>query len=456
MLRTLHSRILFYFILISIIGTLLVSYAFRLAFDDCFADYLDDKREDEIQRVIGQLKSQYEETGDIGPERLSTILPYQAMTESLFYQIYDENDREIVDSTSLVKDIAKMREEEGDPDFSNLDITSETRLIEMEGKPIAKMEILYHRGYEKGEFQFKARVNSYIIGSAVGMIIIAVILSMFLSRKVTSGLRQVRDATRELTGNNLSVRVPLRGLSTELAEVGLAVNSLAQSLDEQQKLRKQFTDDLSHELRTPLTTLRTNLEAFQDGVFEPTKERLSKSYGELMRLVRMVDDLDDLMAAENPEIKLNKTTLDAGKLTHFLKDHYTVQAAKKEIRFTADVPEKPIEFQADRDRFMQIMGNLISNAIKYTPEGGTIHLGVLDKGDMVGFSVADTGPGISEDHLQHIFERFYRADKSRARKTGGTGIGLSIAKALAETHGGRMEAVSQEGEGSVFTVYLPK
>lgn len=240
-----------------------------------------------------------------------------------------------------------------------------------------------------------------------------------------------------------------------MKQLGIAFNELAISLEKEERLRKEFTGDLAHELRTPLATLRSQIEAFQDGIWEPTPDRLQQSHSELMRLVRLVNELEKLLAAENPQIKLNKTVLETGKLLSSIQNLQIPIFKQKGVKLNIVPPQETINFRGDLDKVTQILTNVVNNALKYTPEGGTVTISAVRDNEMGGFEIRDEGIGMAAEDLPHIFERFYRGDKSRARKTGGVGVGLSIVKALVEAHKGIITVESELDAGTTFTILFP-
>ncbi|MDR3284018.1 MAG: cell wall metabolism sensor histidine kinase WalK [Treponema sp.] len=216
-------------------------------------------------------------------------------------------------------------------------------------------------------------------------------------------------------------------------------------LREVNRRQRQFNTDVAHELRTPLTSLRGTLEALLDGVWEPTPERLASCHEEIGRLTKLVEDLSLLTNIEWEYIKLNKTDFDLADLLKETASRFQAAALQKGLALELDVQSQAI--RADYDRLGQVFSNILSNAIKYTDAGSVT---IRNAGKEV--FVADTGMGIPPDALPHIFERFYRSDGSRARSTGGSGIGLTIAAALVKAHGGAIHAESETGKGSVFRV----
>ncbi|MDW7674877.1 MAG: ATP-binding protein [Bacillota bacterium] len=462
MLRTLRARLLLCFMAVSLIGVAFFSTAIQFGFQDSFSNYLDAKRDSQVQQVVQFLEAEYRENKVITGVNAATLLHQQAMTENLYYRVFDKEGNIVVDSTSLMGMMEMMNNMmTGSANTNEQKLLSKTYPLEVEGELIGTLEAIAVGGYVETDFEFLGQINKYIIGAALTTIVIAIILSIIFSKTLTKALNQLREAAKELKGYNLAVRIPLsQQQPEELRELAIAFNELAESLEGQEKLRKQFTQDLAHELRTPLATLRSQLEAFQDMVWQPTPERLKQSHQELMRLVRLVNDLEKLLAAENPQILLKKQSLEVGQLLHSLQQQFLPAFKEHDVELELGQIDKQLWILADKDRLIQILTNLINNALKYTPPGGVVSLSAMGQihpqlGSAVSIEVADTGMGISQEDLPHVIERFYRGDKSRNRQTGGIGIGLSIVSALVQAHKGKIEIESELGKGTKITVCLP-
>ena len=454
MLKTLRSKILFYFLLVSLTGILVVSFSLQWGFEASFNHYINQNRSDRIDQLINALKLEYKEHGTFTGERVSQLFHEQAMTDSLYYKLYTPNEILLMDSTTI-RGVMEGIGFDSNPYQEDNWLTT-TKTIKIDGKPIGKLKVYYPKGFIDSEYIFLQKIKKYLVIAVVLTIMLALFFSMLFSKRLTSGLKSLSGAVEELAKHKRNVRVPLENLSLEMKQLGLAFNDLAMSLEKEERLRKEFTGDLAHELRTPLATLRSQIEAFQDGIWKPTPERLKQSHSELMRLVRLVNELEKLLAAENPQIRLEKTDIEAGELLRSMQQLVIPAFNQKEVELIVIPPEKDLWFQGDRDKVVQILTNIINNALKYTPENGEVTISTIDDGQLAGFQVTDKGMGISSQNLPHIFERFYRGDKSRARKTGGVGIGLSIVKALVEAHKGKISVESELDKGSTFTVLFPK
>lgn len=453
MLKTLRAKILFYFLLVSLTGVLIVSFSVQWGFEASFNHYINENRAERINQLVKALELEYKESGTFTGERVSPLLYEQGRSESLFYKIYNPNDILLLDST-FAGGIIDSSEMERNPNRDDSWQTS-IELIKLNGKTIGKMKVFYPKGFIDSEYVFLQTINKYI-SIAVGItVVLALLASMLFSKRLTAGMNSMSAAVEELTIHKKDVRVPLDNLSQEMRQLGIAFNDLAISLEKEEKLRKEFTGDLAHELRTPLATLRSQIEAFQDGIWEPTPARLQQSHNELMRLVRLVNELEKLLAAENPQIRLDKTELEIGGILTAIKEFQIPSFKQKGVDLHAVPASEKYFFKGDPDKVTQILTNVINNALKYTPEGGTVTISAINENEMAGFRIQDEGIGIASHDLPHIFERFYRGDKSRDRKTGGVGVGLSIVKALVEAHKGKITVESELNKGTTFSILFP-
>ena len=455
MLKTLRAKILFYFLLVSLSGILIVSFSIQWGFEASFNHYINQNRTESINQLIKGLKLEYKESGTFTGERVSQLLYQQATSDSLYYKIYSPDETLLIDSTSINEEGIPTETELRTNPYQNDNWQTSMELIKLEDKPIGIIKVYYPKGFIDSESVFLQTIKKYLIIAVAITVLLALAFSMLFSKRLTSGLNSLSASVEELARNKKGVRFPLDNLSEEMKQLGLAFNELSMSLEKEERLRKEFTGDLAHELRTPLATLRSQIEAFQDGIWEPTPVRLQQCHYELMRLVRLVNELEKLLAAENPQIRLNKTELETSKLLSSIKELQIPIFKEKGVNLNVETLQERIIFQGDLDKVTQILTNVVNNALKYTPEGGSVTISAIKDGQMGGFKVQDQGIGIASSDLPHIFERFYRGDKSRARKTGGVGVGLSIVKALVEAHKGSITVESELDKGSTFTILFP-
>jgi signal transduction histidine kinase len=295
--------------------------------------------------------------------------------------------------------------------------------------------------------------RSLLLGGSLA-IAIALLLTFVLSRRMTSPIGVLAKAARRLGQGDLSQRVQLQG-EGEVAALAQAFNSMAADLEHAEQLRRNMVADVAHELRTPLSNIQGYLEAIRDRVIKPDAATIRSLNEEAALLSRLVNELQELSLAEAGELKLVYQEEDIAKLVKQAVTPWQPQLAAKEISLSLDLPDNLSPVNIDWQRVNQVLHNFLENAVAYTHKGGTINVAAITQGDWVEVSVSDTGEGIPAEDLPHIFERLYRVDKSRARATGGSGLGLTIAKRLVEAHGGKITVQSKLGKGSRFSFTLP-
>lgn len=307
--------------------------------------------------------------------------------------------------------------------------------------------------FEDDQRRTIATLNRQVAIATIAVAVIATGAAAWFTRRIMQPVEQLTAAARELEAGDLARRVDAHG-SDELAILGRAFNSLAHSLERNEELRKQMTSDIAHELRTPLNNLAGYLDAIADGVVAADERTVASLQEEANLLVRLVGDLEELSLADAGRQVLQ---LEPQPLAGIIEQAIASVAPRARTASIAIVqetlPAPPVD--ADRRRMAQVLRNLLENAIRHTPEGGTIRVSLTGSGMGARLTVSDDGPGIAPEHLENIFERFYRADASRARATGGAGLGLAIVKQLVEAHGGRVWAENEPAGGARFTVELP-
>jgi signal transduction histidine kinase len=297
-------------------------------------------------------------------------------------------------------------------------------------------------------------IGRFFLWGALLAVAIALILTFFLSRRILAPVKALTNATREFGKGNFSHRVDSKD-EGEMGELARSFNAMADDLERNERLRRNMTADIAHELRTPLSNLRGYLEAASDGLVKMDDAAVHSLGEEASSLSRLVDDLQELSLADAGELKL---IIQPEDISHLITETVTVLQAKasvKNINISTDLPSKLPEANVDSHRIKQVLYNLLDNAVAHTGPEGRITVTARQEEDCLYISVADTGEGIPAEDLPLIFERFYRVDKSRTRATGGTGLGLTIAKRLVEAHGGRIDVRSRSGQGTTFTFSLP-
>ncbi|MCD6344033.1 MAG: HAMP domain-containing protein [Anaerolineae bacterium] len=305
---------------------------------------------------------------------------------------------------------------------------------------------------EQESFLERMRVTLMVSGGAA--LVVALVLGALLVRSITRPLQQLTEASRTIAAGDLDTRVSVRSRD-EVGQLADAFNFMAADLARAEKARRNQTADVAHELRTPLTVIQGALEAMLDGVYPPDRENLQAALAQTRTLSRLVEDLRLLALADAGQLRLHTSPLDLVPFLREMVETHQIQAQERGVDLALETPASLPLVEADRDRLAQVMGNLLSNALRYVPEGGHVTVRAMEQNQEIVVAVADDGPGIPPEDLPHLFERFWRGDRARRRATGGSGLGLSIARELARAHGGRLWAESVEGEGSMFAFALP-
>jgi two-component system sensor histidine kinase BaeS len=298
-----------------------------------------------------------------------------------------------------------------------------------------------------------------LAGSAASMA--ALILSAFVSRRVVLPVQQMQAASQRIADGHYEERVALPGDAgggdlDELGQLALSFNQMASRLEQTEALRLELIGNVAHELRTPLASIKGYMEGLIDGVLPAEAATFQQVYREADRLQRLVHDLQELSRVEAGAYELSLRPTAPERLVDGVVARLGRQFEEKGVALEINVQRDLPPVRADEDRIGQVLLNLVGNALQYTPSGGQVYLSARRDGGRVRFSVEDTGVGIPPEHLPHIFERFYRVDKSRSRAGGGSGIGLTIARHVVEAHGGQIQATSDgPGKGSTFSFTLP-
>ncbi|MEU1799515.1 HAMP domain-containing sensor histidine kinase [Streptomyces sp. NPDC019937] len=304
-------------------------------------------------------------------------------------------------------------------------------------------------------FDLSAGNRARIAGGAVLVLLVTVTATTLAGLRLVRPLHALTDAARRMEEGEPGARVAVTS-NDELGRLTSAFNAMSRRRDQLEAVRKDMVSDVAHELRTPLSNIRGWLEGAQDGVVPQGDLLVSSLLEEALHLQHLIDDLRDLSAADAGELRLNLAEVDiADLLAHTAMAHRS-RAENAGVTLRSEIPGDGLVIEADQVRLYQAVGNLVANALRHTPSGGAVFLRAHQAGDEVLIEVADTGSGIAAEDLPHVFDRFWRADKSRCRRTGGGGLGLSIARKLVQAHGGTVTASSTLGEGSVFTIRLPR
>lgn len=451
-------------------AALLIAFLMNVVVWTQFSVYLRRSLQQRVDGMAGTLASTYQQ--GIGWDTdVTRGLTHWTMMEDLEAQLLDAKGRVIWDSA---QDAATM---------GLLPMPGYIPGDQLEPLPYQVQSLIIVRGERVGtlvvraagaggifsqhDFEFRQTVNHWLLGAVLVVSAVALLFSLVLAQHLTRPLLELNRLAQRMKAGNWHLRVEPSG-ATEVAELAVSLNSLAATLERQEETRRHLTSDLAHELRTPLANVRSHLQAIVDGVWEASPERLQSTLDEVVRLTGLVGDLERLTRAEAASLRLElglvSLQVEAARAVEFFSAVAHEGNVELEWRdatagkTAAPRPREALCVVADRNRVQQVLANLISNALKYTPEGGRVTVTVLppEPGhDEGGLAVADTGTGIPAAELPLIFERFYRGELSQARHTGGAGLGLTIVQILVTAMHGRVEVVSEEGKGSTFTVWLP-
>jgi signal transduction histidine kinase len=305
---------------------------------------------------------------------------------------------------------------------------------------------------------FRQALMLALVVAAALATVAALALSYVISRQIATPVRRMVTATRRIGSGHYAERVVVSSANAgdELGQLAARFNDMASELEKTERRRVELVGEVAHELRTPIATLTGYLEGLLDGVVDPSPETWALLHTESLRLRRLVDDLQELSRAEARQLPIRSEHVSPESIVSAARERVAPQYAEKQLELLAPIPSGLPDVVADPDRAVQVLTNLLTNALRYTLAPGRVAVSVTRQGDMLAFQVRDTGVGIAPENLPRIFERFYRVEKSRARALGGSGIGLTISKALVEAMRGSIRAESAGlSKGSVFTFTLP-
>ena len=320
------------------------------------------------------------------------------------------------------------------------------------GQPVGAVELRFPAQAPPAALGVRdALVRTVAVGAVLG-VGVALGVAIPIARRITHPVGELTAAARRLSRGDRDARVGAAGGFAELAELGATFDRMAAALQREDELRRALVNDVAHELRTPVTILQASCEELADGLAEPTPERLASLHQEVLRLGRVVEDLEVLAAAEAAELRLDHQPVDLAAVAGEVLELLQPRAAQARVTLRGELHAATVS--GDPHRLHQIAANLVANAVKYTPPGGTVTVTVDPAGGSVRLVVADTGPGIEPDELPHLFDRFWRG--RAATGTPGSGVGLTVVAELVRAHGGRIEVTSTPGTGTTFTVRLPE
>ncbi len=461
MILSLRNRLSLSYILVAFIVVIIIGVLANFLLEQQFRKYVRENQEHLNLQTVAAISRGYNPDGTWNMGVINDI-GMNALEQGLILRIDDNDHREVWDALShnrgmcqqMIVHMARNMESR----YTNWKggYTERGYNLQHEFRKIGQVRIGYYGPffYTDNDLLFINTLNRLLYGVAILALFTALAAGALTAKRISKPISEVIQTAQFITGGDYQIQHYPENNIREINQLNSAMTELATALKKQENLRKQLTADVAHELRTPLATLQSHLEAMLDGIWDPNRQRLKTCHDEVQRISRMVKDLERLTKFESGRLILEENEFDLKELIDQLLLNFGPEADRKGIQLVSKGPQ--ILIRADRDKISQLLINLIANSLKYTSSGGFIELNFEESAAEVFITVRDTGSGIPAGDLPFIFERFYRADKSRNRLTGGSGIGLAIAKSIVEAHGGGINVESELGKGTEFTINLPK
>ena len=463
MKRTIKWQLLLSFVSLSFILVGAFSWITLNLLESHFADYVRERQESELEEYSTDLENLYQQNGT-WEENSQAIqrIGRNALQQSVIVRIFDEDGQLLWSPSASEEEDAKNKVQDHLLHMQQMVGGMESDYVQSRSplydgtEEIGIMEIqsVGPYAYTEHDALFISDMESKLVFVAFISLLIPLFFALVVSKKLSSPIVTINDFTQKIAkGRYSSLSLEETGIR-EIDDLLVSVNDLSLQLQHQQKIRNRLSSDIAHEIRTPLTTLKGNIEAMIDGVWEISEERLYRCYEEVSRITRLIGEIDRINELESQESQLQKTTFDLTELAQQIVDNF--QPMLVENKLNCSVSGNRVFISADRDKIHQVLTNLLANAIKFTPSGGRIDLYVSQSKGTASFRIIDNGQGIPPDEVGQIFERFYMAEPSRNSKLGGQGIGLSIVKGIVNAHQGTISVDSIYGKGTTFTINLPK
>lgn len=461
MKKTLNKKLGFGFLLAIIVSIFIVNIVSKIMIDNEFNEYLSEEHKAKVNKIIKLVQEVQLKDGEDESIEKDQIKRY-AVLENYYIEVRDaENNliftsgkNHLIHNNMMNSMMGNMMG--GNHNMQVGDYIEEKYKLNINNEDSGTIIIGYYGNWNVSEeaMNFKETLNKSLLISGGVAVALGLLLSIIISRGLTIPLISISKTAKEITKGNLATRVDIKTNTIEIENLSESINYLAETLQKQEMLRKRLSSDIAHEIRTPLTTLKTYIEAIMDGIWEPTKEKLESCHEEIERITKLTEGIQNLSKIEEENIIIDKMKVNVSMEMEKILDTFKATYRRKNIKTTLDI-DSDIIVNLDIDKFKQIMYNLLSNSYKYSNIDGEVYISLKKDKDLIKIKVEDNGIGISKDDLPYVFERFYRGDISRARATGGSGIGLTITKAFVEAHGGKIEVESVKEKGSVFKVTLP-
>lgn len=439
----------------------LISLVLNVFMERQFKEYVIKNTEQRSNEIVSRIERQYFLSTSQNPEIIESI-GADALKQGLIIRVEDANNNLLWDAREynhgMCEQIIEHMSENMTSKYHNWQgsYVEKSYSIVSGSKNVGTVKIGYYGPFyfDDRDLAFINNLNKALVYVGLFSLALAFIFGTVISGRLTRPISRVINTARMISKGEFKHRSLEKSNTKEINELIETVNNMAETLEKQENLRKRLTADMAHELRTPLSILQVHMEGIIDGVWAADNERMNACYDEIMRIQRMVGDIEKLSRVEGENILLNKAEFDLSALMMQMIKKFEHEHINKGIEIVYEGGD--VAINADKDKISQVIINLLSNAVRHTGKGGRIVMAAEGLSDKVIIKIRDSGSGISEEDRPLIFERLYRADKSRNKETGGSGIGLAITKAIIIAHKGTIDVESKLNEGSVFTIVLPK
>jgi len=460
MKQSLSRKLTSVIVLTVLIAVGLVSSISSYFINDRFKEYIIDKQTQTINQIIASVSLQYNVNDATWDKEKVHEVGMVSLSSGYIIKVYDNENNNIWDAeiwdmsacVQLINDIShrmlnQFPSQEGG-------FVSNDYLLEYKNTDVGKVTISYFGPYfyQEDDMLFINQLQSILLIIALISILSSVGVGVVFAKTLSKPILKTIDATKNIAQGHYGNEIEYKTNITEVSELIESINHLSVSLHEQDRIKKQITSDVAHELRTPLSTLQISVEAVMDGIIKMDANRVKSIHDEILRLTKIVKDLEQLTQIEHLT-QLELSTFDLKELID--ECIYSLEIKRKDKSINLELITETLLIEADRNRLYQVFYNLILNAYNYSNNDSSLLIEIINKGKEVVIQIKDTGIGIPEESLPYIFERFYRVDSSRTRESGGNGIGLTIVKQFIEAHSGSIEVESELNKGTIFTIILP-
>ena len=456
----LNKKLILSLVSLIIIVILSIALSINSVFNKKFEQYIIRNNENEISNIIDSIRSKYVN----GEWELSSIqqIGEDAISNGIFVDLYDKDSNLLWGAMTYNKNMCHMVMGSIENNMNYMINKNKSNYTEklfeiknLDNEIIGNIKIgsyglLY---YMDNDVDFLKEINKVITSIGIVMVLITIFIAILISNNISKPVEVVSNMANLIGDGDYDNKIDYDSNIVEIDVLIKSINNLSAKLEEQENLRKRLTTDISHELRTPLTSIQTHLEAMIDGIWEPDTERLNSVNEEVIRLTNLVNQLQNLAKFDSEKSKLNLAKVNVKNLIMNVVYNNQGKALEKNINIECDL--ESIDSYLDKDKISQVIVNLLSNAIRYTNNGGKIFISSYKENNNLKIQFKDNGIGIPKENIKYIFERFYRVDESRSKNTGGIGVGLTIVKSIIDLHQGTIEVRSELNKGSEFIVILP-